>query len=116
MIQYAVEEAYEAGIRDMVSVTGRSKRAIEDHFDTAYELETSWSKPASRPCWNWCAPSPVRHELPVRTPAAQPGLAATPYSAPAAGRPRPFAVLLADDLMVGENGGPGVMAQNDGCV
>ena len=39
LIQYAVEEAYEAGIRDMVFVTGRSKRAIEDHFDTAYELE-----------------------------------------------------------------------------
>src|SRR5256885_11697482 len=39
LIQYAVEEAYEAGIRDMIFVTGRSKRAIEDHFDTAYELE-----------------------------------------------------------------------------
>ena len=39
LIQYAVEEAYEAGIRDMVFVTGRSKRAIEDHFDTSYELE-----------------------------------------------------------------------------
>lgn len=36
LIQYAVEEAYEAGIRDMVFVTGRSKRAIEDHFDTSY--------------------------------------------------------------------------------
>ncbi len=40
LIQYAVEEAYEAGIRDMIFVTGRSKRAIEDHFDTAYELES----------------------------------------------------------------------------
>src|SRR5574343_1878986 len=40
LIQYAVEEAYEAGIRHMVFVTGRNKRAIEDHFDTAYELET----------------------------------------------------------------------------
>ena len=39
LIQYAVEEAYEAGIRDMIFVTGRSKRAIEDHFDTSYELE-----------------------------------------------------------------------------
>ena len=39
LIQYAVEEAYEAGIRHMIFVTGRSKRAIEDHFDTAYELE-----------------------------------------------------------------------------
>src|SRR6059058_1391301 len=40
LIQYAVEEAYEAGIRYMIFVTGKNKRAIEDHFDTAYELET----------------------------------------------------------------------------
>ena len=40
LIQYAVEEAVAAGITDMVFVTGRSKRAIEDHFDKAYELET----------------------------------------------------------------------------
>src|SRR5205809_4843607 len=40
LIQYAVEEAYEAGIRHMIFVTGRNKRAIEDHFDTAYELES----------------------------------------------------------------------------
>ena len=39
LIQYAVEEAYAAGIREMIFVTGRHKRAIEDHFDTAYELE-----------------------------------------------------------------------------
>src|SRR5690242_19533738 len=39
LIQYAVEEAYAAGIREMIFVTGRNKRAIEDHFDTAYELE-----------------------------------------------------------------------------
>src|SRR3954452_8304895 len=39
LIQYAVEEAYEAGIRHMIFVTGKNKRAIEDHFDTAYELE-----------------------------------------------------------------------------
>src|ERR1700756_1728936 len=39
LIQYAVEEAAAAGIRDMVFITGRSKRAIEDHFDKAYELE-----------------------------------------------------------------------------
>ncbi|RYF46187.1 MAG: UTP--glucose-1-phosphate uridylyltransferase, partial [Comamonadaceae bacterium] len=40
LIQYAVEEAYSAGIRHMIFVTGRNKRAIEDHFDTAYELES----------------------------------------------------------------------------
>ena len=40
LIQYAVEEAVAAGITDMIFVTGRTKRAIEDHFDKAYELET----------------------------------------------------------------------------
>ncbi|HTD03850.1 UTP--glucose-1-phosphate uridylyltransferase, partial [Undibacterium sp.] len=40
LIQYAVEEAVEAGITEMVFITGRNKRAIEDHFDTAYELES----------------------------------------------------------------------------
>ena len=40
LIQYAVEEAVAAGVTDMIFVTGRSKRAIEDHFDKAYELET----------------------------------------------------------------------------
>ena len=40
LIQYAVEEAYAAGIRQMIFVNGRNKRAIPDHFDTAFELET----------------------------------------------------------------------------
>src|ERR1051325_3554284 len=40
LIQYAVEEAAAAGVTDMIFVTGRHKRAIEDHFDKAYELET----------------------------------------------------------------------------
>src|ERR1041385_6844706 len=40
LIQYAVEEAIAAGITDMIFITGRGKRAIEDHFDKAYELES----------------------------------------------------------------------------
>ena len=40
LIQYAVEEAAAAGITDMIFITGRNKRSIEDHFDKAYELET----------------------------------------------------------------------------
>ncbi|MEC8408215.1 MAG: sugar phosphate nucleotidyltransferase, partial [Pseudomonadota bacterium] len=39
LIQYGVEEAMEAGIVDMAIVTGRGKRALEDHFDISYELE-----------------------------------------------------------------------------
>ncbi len=41
LIQYVVEEAVAAGIRHIIIVTGRGKRAIEDHFDTSFELETS---------------------------------------------------------------------------
>ena len=40
LIQYAVEEAIEAGITEIIFITGRNKRAIEDHFDKAFELET----------------------------------------------------------------------------
>jgi UTP--glucose-1-phosphate uridylyltransferase len=50
LIQYAVEEAYEAGIREMIFVTGRSKRAIEDHFDMAYELETELEAAGKQAC------------------------------------------------------------------
>ena len=39
LIQYAVEEAVSAGITDLIFITGRGKRAIEDHFDKSYELE-----------------------------------------------------------------------------
>ncbi len=44
LIQYAVEEAAAAGITDMIFITGRNKRAIEDHFDKAYELETELAR------------------------------------------------------------------------
>ena len=43
LIQYAVEEAVAAGITELIFITGRNKRAIEDHFDTAYELESELS-------------------------------------------------------------------------
>ncbi len=44
LIQYAVEEAVEAGITEMVFVTGRTKNVIMDHFDKAYEMETELEK------------------------------------------------------------------------
>ena len=112
LIQYAVEEAYEAGIRDMVFVTGRSKRAIEDHFDTAYELENELENAGKQEML-----ALVRNVAPddmnclfVRQPRSL-GLGhAVLCAEPLVGN-EPFAVLLADDLMVGNNGGPGVMAQ-----
>ena len=48
LIQYAVEEAYAAGVREMIFVTSRHKRAIEDHFDKAYELENELARAGKR--------------------------------------------------------------------
>jgi UTP-glucose-1-phosphate uridylyltransferase len=57
LIQYAVEEAYAAGIRQMIFVTGRNKRAIEDHFDTAYELEAELAATGKDELMRWCTRS-----------------------------------------------------------
>jgi len=51
LIQYAVEEAVAAGIQDMVFITGRNKRAIEDHFDKAYEVEAELAARGRPICW-----------------------------------------------------------------
>ncbi|RMX10255.1 UTP--glucose-1-phosphate uridylyltransferase [Vandammella animalimorsus] len=112
IIQYAVEEAYAAGIRHMVFVTGRSKRAIEDHFDTAYELESELEaagKTALLELVRSVQPSDMVCTY-VRQPRAL-GLGhAVLCAEPLVGQ-EPFAVLLADDLMTGRNGGPNVLMQ-----
>ena len=112
LIQYAVEEAYAAGIRHMIFVTGRSKRAIEDHFDTAYELEAELEAANKQELL-----ALVRSIQPddmdcafVRQPRSL-GLGHAVLCAEALVGPEPFAVLLADDLMVGEAGGAPVLAQ-----
>ena len=112
LIQYAVEEAYAAGIRHMIFVTGRSKRAIEDHFDTAYELEAELEAAGKKELLTL-----VRSIQPddmdcafVRQPRSL-GLGHAVLCAEALVGPEPFAVLLADDLMVGEPGGQPVLAQ-----
>ena len=112
LIQYAFEEAYAAGIRHMIFVTGRNKRAIEDHFDTAYELENELDVAG-------------KHELLTMVRSIQ----ATDMAFSYVRQPRslglghavlcaehmvgdePFAVLLADDLMTGPTGGKSVLAQ-----
>ena len=112
LIQYAVEEAYAAGIRHMVFVTGRSKRAIEDHFDTAYELESELA-------------AANKSELLALVQSVQPtdmicsyvrqhrslGLGHAVLCAERLVGAEPFAVLLADDLMTGPQGGAGVLSQ-----
>jgi UTP--glucose-1-phosphate uridylyltransferase len=112
LIQYAVEEAYEAGIRHMIFVTGRNKRAIEDHFDTAYELETELEasgKSELLALVRSLAPQDMDCSY-VRQPRSL-GLGHAVLCARHIVRNDCFAVLLADDLMVGNEGGPGVLAQ-----
>ena len=112
LIQYAVEEAYEAGIRHMIFVTGRSKRAIEDHFDTAYELEAELEaagKQALLELVRSVQPSDMLCSY-VRQPRAL-GLGHAVLCAEHLVGQAPFAVLLADDLMTGLPGGPGVLRQ-----
>ena len=109
LIQYAVEEAYAAGIREMIFVTGRNKRAIEDHFDTVGELETNLvanGKDELMALVEAILPSDM-HCAYVRQPKAL-GLGHAVLCAEWLVRGEPFALLLADDLMVGE---PPVMKQ-----
>lgn len=112
LIQYAVEEAYEAGIREMIFVTGRSKRAIEDHFDMAYELETELEaagKLALLDIVRSVQPDDMQCVY-VRQARAL-GLGHAVLCAEHLVGDEPFAVLLADDLMRGKAGGPGVLKQ-----
>ncbi|MDR2507552.1 MAG: UTP--glucose-1-phosphate uridylyltransferase GalU [Candidatus Accumulibacter sp.] len=103
LIQYAVEEAAAAGIRDMIFVTGRTKRAIEDHFDKAYELESELiARGKTRLLES------VRNLLPksvnciyIRQSEAL-GLGHAVLCAKSVIGEEPFAVLLADDLLDAE--------------
>src|SRR5437764_106680 len=112
LIQYAVEEAYEAGIRHMIFVTGKNKRAIEDHFDTAYELENELEAAGKQELLA-VARSVIPDDMDcsyVRQPRAL-GLGHAVLCAAPIVNDEPFAVLLADDLMTGPEGGRGVLAQ-----
>lgn len=102
LIQYAVEEAYDAGIRQMIFVNGRNKRAIPDHFDTAYELESELEAAGKKELL--ALVSSVKPDdmecIYIRQPKAL-GLGHAVLCAQCVVVNEPFAVLLADDLMVG---------------
>ncbi|MEO6409586.1 MAG: UTP--glucose-1-phosphate uridylyltransferase GalU [Burkholderiaceae bacterium] len=109
LIQYAVEEAYAAGVREMIFVTGRHKRPIEDHFDMTFELEVALERAEKHELL-----ALVRSVKPddmeciyVRQPQAL-GLGHAVLCAQRLIGNEPFAVLLADDLMVGT---PPILAQ-----
>ncbi|AXK65883.1 MULTISPECIES: UTP--glucose-1-phosphate uridylyltransferase GalU [Burkholderia] len=109
LIQYAVEEAIAAGITEMIFVTGRSKRAIEDHFDKSYEVEAELEARGKEKLLNLVRSIKPRNVdcFYVRQPEAL-GLGHAVLCAEKLVGDHPFAVILADDLLDGE---PPVMKQ-----
>lgn len=107
LIQYAVDEAREAGIEQMIFVTGRGKVAIEDHFDIAYELEQTMAErgkdlsalESTRLGPGNCAY--VRQQVPM-------GLGHAIWCARDIVGDEPFAIILPDEFMLGA---PGCMKQ-----
>ena len=102
LIQYAVEEAVEAGIEQMIFITGRTKNAIMDHFDKAYELETeleSRQKNQLLKLVQEIVPDHVSFIF-IRQAEAL-GLGHAVLCAEPAVNDEPFAVILADDLIDG---------------
>jgi UTP--glucose-1-phosphate uridylyltransferase len=100
LIQYAVEEAAAAGITDMIFITGRNKRAIEDHFDKAYELETELAlrhKSALIEAVQAATPPGINCIYIRQTEAL--GLGHAVLCAAPVVNNEPFCVLLADDLI-----------------
>ncbi len=103
LIQYAVEEARAAGIEEMIFVTGRGKSAIEDHFDRSVELEKIFAERGKEHeleqiCGPMLSPGQVaytRQQEPL-------GLGHAVWCARALVGDEPFAVLLADDLVMSD--------------
>ena len=109
LIQYAVEEAYAAGIREMIFVTGRHKRPIEDHFDMTFELEVALEQAGKAELLHVVrSVKPDDMECIYVRQAQALGLGHAVLCAQRLVGNEPFAVLLADDLMVGQ---PPVLAQ-----
>ncbi|HCI14628.1 MAG: UTP--glucose-1-phosphate uridylyltransferase [Gallionellales bacterium GWA2_60_142] len=103
LIQYAVEEAVAAGITDMVFITGRHKRAIEDHFDKAYELEATLEAAGKNDLLRIVQEVVPKHVNCIYIRQAEPlGLGHAVLCAKPVVQDEPFAVLLADDLIDGE--------------
>lgn len=110
LIQYAVDEAREAGIEQMIFVTGRGKTAIVEHFDVAFELEATMTGRGKGLDALDCARAipgdiiTVRQQVPL-------GLGHAIWCARAIVGDEPFAIFLPDELMVAHRGGTGCMKQ-----
>ena len=103
LIQYAVEEAVAAGMTDMIFITGRHKRAIEDHFDKAYEVEAELAARGKLDLLELVQRIIPKHVncIYIRQPEAL-GLGHAVLCAEPVVNDEPFAVILADDLIDGE--------------
>ncbi|HEY5346552.1 MAG TPA: UTP--glucose-1-phosphate uridylyltransferase, partial [Rhizomicrobium sp.] len=109
VVQYAVEEAKAAGIEQFIFVTGRGKNVIEDHFDHAYELESLLSEREKTSELNSLLEGlPVSGSVSFTRQQKPLGLGHAVWCARHLVGDEPFAVLLPDDLLVGE---PGAMAR-----
>ncbi|MEM7364349.1 MAG: UTP--glucose-1-phosphate uridylyltransferase GalU, partial [Pseudomonadota bacterium] len=109
LIQYGVEEAIDAGLTDIGFISGRGKRAIEDHFDISYELEHQISG-TSKDCLLDDIRSVIEQcRFSYTRQVEMKGLGHAILTGETLIGSEPFAVLLADDLCVNE--GPGVLAQ-----
>lgn len=107
LIQYAVDEAREAGIEQMIFVTGRGKGSLVDYFDMGYELEATMSKAGKS--LDSLAPARTQFGEIVSVRQQQPlGLGHAVWIARHIVGDEPFAVLLPDDLMIGK---PGALKQ-----
>jgi len=103
LIQYAVEEAVAAGITDMVFITGRNKRAIEDHFDKAYELEAELAMSGKDELLRVVREVIPAHINCIYIRQTEPlGLGHAVLCAQPVIQDEPFAVILADDLIDGD--------------
>ncbi|MEI9889081.1 MAG: UTP--glucose-1-phosphate uridylyltransferase GalU [Rhizomicrobium sp.] len=106
VVQYAVEEAKEAGIEQFIFVTGRGKHIIEDHFDHAYELEALLeARDKTRELDSLLEGLPTSGSVSFTRQQKPLGLGHAVWCARHLVGDEPFAVLLVDDLMIGKPGG-----------
>ena len=108
LIQYAVDEALAAGITELIFITGRTKRSIEDHFDKAYELETELEARGKKELLEIVRKTIPSHVNCIYIRQAEAlGLGhAVLRAAPVVSEDEAFAVLLADDLLDNGSGEP----------
>ena len=113
LIQYAVEEAVEAGITEIIFITGRNKRAIEDHFDKAFELETDLERRGKDDLLNRVQKSFPQNVSYIYIRQIETlGLGHAILCAKPVIGDNPFAVILADDLIDSTPGATSQMVVN----